>query len=117
MAAVSRYGPPVALMALIFYLSSRELRLNLDWEFTVRKVGHMAVFGTLFLLWWRALPERTPWIAVVITVAYAISDEYHQTLVEGRSGTVRDVLVDTLGVAVAWLTWTWWLRFQVHRRG
>ena len=29
---------------------------------------------------------------------YAMSDEYHQTFVMGRSGELRDVLIDSLGI-------------------
>ena len=36
----------------------------------------------------------SPWLA---TFAYACSDEWHQTFVEGRSGQVSDVAFDMLG--------------------
>ena len=36
--------------------------------------------------------------ALVLGLLYACSDEIHQTFVRGRSGEVRDVLVDTAGV-------------------
>ena len=34
-------------------------------------------------------------------MAYAITDELHQTTVEGRLGTPVDVLIDAAGVALA----------------
>jgi VanZ like family len=37
--------------------------------------------------------------AMLIAVLYACSDEWHQTLVPGRAGTVRDVVIDSLGIA------------------
>jgi VanZ family protein len=41
--------------------------------------------------------------AVVISVLYAISDEYHQHFVHGRHGSPIDVLIDSVGIAiVAW---------------
>ena len=99
--------PPLALMALIFYLSSRS---NLDsglgdWDLVLRKIGHAGVFGTLALLWWRALGRRGKWPAVAITVAYAISDEIHQTFVPLRHGTVTDVLIDSAGALIAVALW------------
>ena len=40
--------------------------------------------------------------AVAVSVAYAVSDELHQTLVTGRHGSPVDVLIDSVGiVAVA----------------
>jgi VanZ family protein len=35
---------------------------------------------------------------VVISVLYAISDEYHQHFVHGRHGTPIDVLIDSIGI-------------------
>lgn len=115
MGAVSRYGPPLALMGLIFVLSAQpDLDSGLAWDFTLRKVGHAAVYGTLFVLWRRALPDVPAAVAAAISVAYAISDEYHQTFVTGRTGTVRDVLVDAAGVTIAWLLST---RLLAQRSG
>lgn len=116
MAAVSRYGPPLALMALIFLLSSQggDSPDLAPWEITLRKLGHMVGYGGLFLLWWRALPDRRPLLAAAIAIAYAVTDEYHQTFVDGRRGTPLDVLIDAAGVGVAWVAAH---RFQVQRRG
>ena len=116
MGAISRFGPPLALMGLIFFLSAQpDLSSGLGgWDLVLRKLAHMAEFGLLFLLWRRALPGRSPWVAAAIAVAYAISDELHQTTVEGRKGTPVDVLVDTAGVGVAWLTLD---RLTARRRG
>ena len=40
-------------------------------------------------------------LAVVISVAYAATDEAHQSGVEGRHGTPVDVLIDTAGALTA----------------
>ena len=40
-------------------------------------------------------------MAAAISVAYAVSDEIHQTFIEGRHGSPVDVLIDTAGVAAA----------------
>jgi VanZ family protein len=39
--------------------------------------------------------------AAVGGVAFAASDEWHQTFVPGRGGLVSDVLIDTVGVALS----------------
>lgn len=119
MAAVSRFGPPVALMGLIFFLSAQpDLGTDLGALDTVlRKLAHMAEFGLLFGLWWRALGWPGPRQAVTaaaIALAYAVSDELHQTTVDGRHGAPTDVLIDAAGIA---LTWLGAHRFNLARRG
>ena len=102
---VDLWVPPIALMALIFFLSAQpDLSSGLGtWDFVLRKIGHAAVFGLLCLLWWRALRGlggdggRVVAAALLITVAYAISDEWHQSFVEGRHGSPLDVLIDSAG--------------------
>ncbi len=101
---------PVAVWALlIFWLSATpELRFVPDarLDLIVRKLGHMGVFGTLALLLWSALATTTAarpavvW-AAVLALAYAASDEFHQGFTPGRDPSVRDVLIDGLGIVVA----------------
>lgn len=38
--------------------------------------------------------------ALIFCVAYAVTDEGHQTFVVGRSGQISDVLIDTVGAMV-----------------
>jgi hypothetical protein len=111
---VSRFAPPLALMALIFVLSAQPgLSSGLGTiDLVGRKLVHMAEFGLLFILWLRALGWRRPAASAAITIAYAISDELHQTTVTDRNGSPADVLIDTTGVAIAWLLW----RARVTRR-
>lgn len=108
----SVYLPILLWAGLIFFLSSQPTLpghevFNLD--FLIKKTGHIFVFGVLFALIYRAgmqnkLSSKTATIvAVLLTVLYAISDEYHQSFVTGRTATVKDVLFDTLGMLIAWL--------------
>jgi len=103
MRAVFRFGPPLALMAVIFALSAQS---SLDsglgtLDLVLRKLGHMAEYGLMWLLWWRAFGYARPAPAAVITLAYAASDEWHQTFVDGRGGTPVDVAIDAAGVGLA----------------
>ncbi|MFM9128035.1 MAG: VanZ family protein [Solirubrobacterales bacterium] len=102
--AASLFAPPLALMGVIFFLSAQpDLNSGLGvWDTIGRKFVHFAIFGALWWLWDRALDHRHGLVAAAITVAYAISDEYHQSFVDGRVGSVRDVLIDTAGVLAAW---------------
>ncbi len=98
-----RLAPPLALMALIFFLSAQpNLGTGLgDWDTVLRKLAHMVEFGVLWLLWWRALRYRRPALAAAITIAYAIADEIHQSFVDGRFGAWYDVAIDAAGVGAA----------------
>ena len=100
---VKRFAPPLLLMGLIFFLSAQpDLSSGLGgWDTVLRKGAHMAEYGLLWFLWWRALGYGNPVWAVAIALAYAASDEYHQTFVEGRSGSPLDVAIDAVGIGVA----------------
>ena len=50
-----------------------------------------------------------PW---VIGTIYAVSDEVHQLFVEGRSCEVRDMLLDSAGVAAGVLLMNWLKKFR-----
>ena len=105
MSAVSRFAPPLVLMAVIFLLSAQpSLSSGLGtWDTVLRKAAHMVEFGLLWWLWWRAFEFRYAAVAVAIALAYAASDEFHQTFVTGRSGSPWDWAIDAAGVALAGL--------------
>lgn len=67
--------------------------------FIVRKTAHFteyAMLGGLFYL--NCYRKRAGFLlAVVLTSAYACTDELHQLFISGRSGQLRDVLIDTCG--------------------
>ena len=100
---LSRFGPPLLLMAVIFAFSAQpDFDSGLGaWDTVLRKAAHMAEYGLLWLLWWRALGYRNAGAAAAITIAYGATDEFHQSFVEGRHGTPVDVLIDAAGVALA----------------
>ncbi len=102
----TRLLPPLALMALIFVLSAQsDLDSGLGiWDLVARKIGHMVTFGALCWLWLRGLRgavARPLLWAAAISFLYAVSDEYHQSRVEGRHGTPVDVAIDAVGIAIA----------------
>ena len=79
-----------------------------------RKTAHLAGYGVLGALGFRAArgDERgyaTRWAiaGVLIAVAVAGIDEWHQTLVPSRGGSFRDVLLDGCGAAAAQLFAAW----------
>ena len=105
MGPVSRYAPPVAVMALIFALSATpDLSSGLGaWDFVLRKIAHVTIFALLWLALARSTEWRRPLLAGVIAVLYAVSDELHQSFVEGRHGSPVDVAIDAVGIGLAML--------------
>ncbi|HEV2060408.1 MAG TPA: VanZ family protein [Solirubrobacteraceae bacterium] len=115
MGPVSRYGPPLAVMALIFALSATpDLSSGLGtWDVVLRKIAHVAIFAVLWLALARAADWRRPLVATVIAVLYAASDEIHQSFVAGRDGSPLDVAIDCVGIGLAALAWL----LTARRRG
>ena len=88
----------------------------------IRKAAHVTEYSLLALLVWRAVrkPVRgdaRPWkwkeagLALAWAVAYAVSDEIHQSFVPSRQGQFTDVLFDSTGAALGlvglWLLGRW----------
>jgi len=95
-------------MALIFFFSHQpDLSSGLGvWDTIGRKFFHMAEYALLCFLWWRALAGTTTAgralaAAAATCVAYATTDEFHQSFIEGRHGTPVDVVIDSAGIAAA----------------
>lgn len=85
--------------------------------FLVRKCAHLTEFAVLALLFWRAVRQPVhhdprPWlwsqarVALLGTMLYAATDEFHQLFVRSREGKVEDVMIDSIG-AVAGLLALW----------
>ena len=103
--ALRLWAPVVLWAAVIFVLSSiPDLGTGLGtWDLALRKLAHAIEFAILGALLLRALAREVP--ALALGVAYAISDEVHQTFVSGRRGSVWDVLIDAVGVVLGVAAW------------
>jgi VanZ family protein len=79
------------------------------YDFILRKLAHLTVFAVLTVLLFRAFRlyvarAAHAWLlAMLVAALYACSDEWHQTFVPGREGTVRDIVIDSLGVVGVWV--------------
>jgi len=88
----------------IFYLSDTpDLASNLPYryDFILRKLAHVFVFMVLTYLVAASLDSKQRHyllFVIIVAIAYAFIDELHQTFVQGRVGSSRDVLVDSVGV-------------------
>ena len=87
----------------------------------VRKSAHFIAYLILGVLSLHAIDkEKNPTVrwfikAFLICVLYAMSDEFHQLYVPGRSGELRDVLLDSTGSLVGILGY-FFVRYRVNKR-
>ena len=96
--------PLAGYCALIFYLSSRS---NIDLpSFTQSdKLLHLAEYAVLGFLAYRffqrSLPEKSAafvvMLAFLFALFYGVTDELHQSFVQGRDSSWLDVLADGAG--------------------
>lgn len=70
----------------------------------IRKAAHFSIYAslgfTIYMLMVKGYDIKTKVSVIMapcICAIYAITDELHQTFVSGRSGEVKDVLLDTAG--------------------
>lgn len=82
------------------------------WSFPVRKAAHFSEYALLGVLALNAAVQvarlrgrdEPRWAlfvaALAFCVLFAAGDEFHQLFVDGRSGQVRDVVIDSCGAAV-----------------
>jgi VanZ family protein len=102
--------PALLTMAVIFWFSSQPLveLPNFNWaDRLVKKSGHVLGYALLALSYWFAIgmDSKRYWLAWLLTIFYAITDEYHQSFVLGRHASAWDVVIfDNLGALAA----LWW---------
>ena len=77
------------------------------YSFIIRKVAHLTIYFILGILAYINLREYmkvTPALviySIIFCLVYASTDEIHQLLVNGRSGNIYDVILDTCGSTLA----------------
>jgi VanZ family protein len=143
---ISRYLPLIAWMAFISFAStdnfsagntSRIIGPLVLWLFpdtspetmvaihgVTRKIAHLAEYALLGILAARAfrgspreaLRERWFLVSLALVVVYALADEYHQSFVPSRTGTIYDSLLDMVGGFAALIAVRLRDRSSVHRR-
>lgn len=83
-------------------LSTKDKEIILEKYTTiVRKTAHFGIYLVLGILVINFLCEynikHIILVSLIVCLLYSITDEVHQLFIEGRSGEVRDVLIDTSG--------------------
>lgn len=109
---LSAWLPVIFLYTVIYWLSSQPKLPGPEddlWRFFWFKTAHLLVYGLLTLLIHRGVKKQWSGLALsqvlmttgVILIALAIHDEWHQSLVPGRTAAVTDVLIDVVGGLLA----------------
>ncbi len=76
-------------------------------QFVVRKLAHFSIYAILgFLAFLSIGTYRISLFArfffsSLISLLYAMSDEYHQLYIDGRSGELRDIVIDFCGSLIS----------------
>lgn len=98
------------------------------WHFLIRKTGHVigyAVLSILLFRAWRAtvaVKNNPRWsivwarIALAMTALVGSLDEWHQTFLPSRTGTIHDVVLDTTAGVAAQILLFLWLRSEKSDR-
>lgn len=119
---IYKYWLPVILwMGVIFSFSAFPTTKagGIYWvDFVIKKTAHIVEYGFLTLLSYRALraygvtnKNAAVW-AILFSILYGASDEFHQSFTPGREPRVRDVFFDTIGSMLAiYATWNWLDKF------
>ncbi len=103
-----RNTAPMAYGWLRWWLPNLDAAQLENLHLLVRKLGHVTEYALLAVLWYVALRQSHQWQAwqaglgaAVASVLYAALDEWRQTFTAERSGSLADVLLDSLGVGLA----------------
>jgi VanZ family protein len=104
---------PVLIWAgFIFWLSSiPNLKSGLEQDFILRKIAHILEYAILTFLFLRALTKENLSIgkivisSIVFSLFYALTDEYHQTFIFGREGSLGDVGINSIGILITAGIW------------
>lgn len=87
-------------------------KLAKDLNHPIRKCAHATVYFILSILVMNLIFQITInrkkiyyLYNIIFCFLYACSDEYHQLFVQGRSGELRDILLDTCGAILGFLVY------------
>lgn len=72
-------------------------------SFYIRKIAHITEYLILGFLMFNLLKQYSVtniYYAIGLSILYSCTDEFHQLFINGRSGSIRDVLIDSIGILI-----------------
>ncbi len=110
-------GDEVARISNPLYKHAPSIQLVKPVKIPWLKIGHVLGYsglGISLFYGFRARTRRAAVFAVLVTLLYALTDEFHQTFTPGRHAGLNDVALDVGAAGVAILVYTLmrtiWLR-------
>ncbi|MGL5328274.1 MAG: VanZ family protein [Peptostreptococcaceae bacterium] len=91
-------------------------------EFIIRKSAHMFLYFVLAMFIFMSMYDvnkeikTVAIISFIFTVLYACTDEIHQLFIPGRSGELRDVLVDSTGAIIGTTLIYYILKYNKYKK-
>ena len=72
-------------------------------SFYIRKIAHITEYLILGFLMFNLLKQYSVtniYYAIGLSILYSCTDEFHQLFINGRSGSIRAVLIDSIGILI-----------------
>ena len=72
-------------------------------SFYIRKIAHITEYLILGFLTFNLLKQYSVtniYYAIGLSILYSCTDEFHQLFISGRSGSIRDILIDSIGILI-----------------
>jgi VanZ family protein len=104
-------------MVIIFYFSSRQttgIGTNATDRFYILKTFHLIEYATLAVLLFFGYKKYK--YSIITAYLYALTDEFHQTFIPGRTGRFRDTLIDLLGITIGLLVLNKLLKLKFFKK-
>ena len=72
-------------------------------SFYIRKIAHITEYLILGFLMFNLLKQYSVtniYYAIGLSILYSCTDEFHQLFISGRSGSIRAILIDSIGILI-----------------
>jgi VanZ family protein len=112
--------PLIIYAVIVFYVSSLsrlpDTGLQIPYLDKLAHATEYFLFGLMAIRAMAHLPwsPKTGWVyilAILLSLGYGLSDEYHQRFVPGRTADLFDFMADALGIFLAAI-----MHYLLHRR-
>jgi len=100
-----KYIPSIIWMSFIFFLSSGQTTAvtgTTTQRFIILKTFHLIEYAILFISF--KIAGFSTKKSFIFCYLYALSDEFHQSFIPGRSALFRDTIIDLIGSTIGYFS-------------
>ncbi len=110
---------PALIMMLIIYSFSSQPSNKLpnfgNLDYFLKKSGHAIGYALLAISYFYALNNKKYFSAWLLAFLFALTDEYHQSFVQGRFSSIYDVIIfDNFGALIGLGIWSLRERYKKY---